>query len=295
MTRVVLKGSAPVLVSYPRLDMGGEALVRATSVTVRVAAAGVPWPDAGSNAAADTFDQTVTAVAAEGARAILCTPTGLVAGRRYLVVDADGVFAVTCLAVLADGMRTGEPLRRAVSATAKVQGWAVLYTLPTTDTANVGEAQALFSATVGGVAATWVEPFRVAARLPVIPLSATELVQTYPDIKSLLARQDETAEQVIRSAWDHLVLPRVLRSGAYPEDILHPSVLTPALAMACMLHVARQSRQVETEYVTRWQKEFDLEIERAKGRVDWHEAPQDADPPLTPDPLTKRNVTRLVR
>lgn len=295
--QVFLRGTTPTLVTYPTLD-GMPVPSPATAAEVRVASAAVAWPDEVTGYVAadvDDFDEVVDAEAEEGARFLEVTVAGLVVGRRYLVVDTDGVFAVTCEAITATGFRTGEPLRRFVTDAAHVVGWAVTYQLTADDTEEVGFGSAQFLADVNGMDVSWVEPFRVARRQAVVPLTTPQLIQAYPDIKALIARQDETAEQVIRAAWEHLVLPRVLRAGAYPEDIMHPYVLAPALGVACMLHVARQSRQVETEFVARWAKEFDLEIERAKGRIDWHEAPQVDSPELAPDPLLQRNQTRLVR
>jgi hypothetical protein len=74
-------------------------------------------------------------------------------------------------------------------------------------------------------------------------------------------------EQLIASAWEHVVLPRVLRKSAYPEDIVDATVLRPVLAVACVLHAARQERSVGADYVARWSEEFDRLLDNTMGRI----------------------------
>ena len=121
---------------------------------------------------------------------------------------------------------------------------------------------------------SWTESLRVARRLPVVPLTADELVRVYPEIKSLHARQDETLEDLILSAWDHVLLPRIMRQGHYPEDVVNADVLRPALALACLLHVVRQSRAVDAAYIDRIMSDFDRLLDNTTASLLWHTEPQ---------------------
>jgi hypothetical protein len=283
MTTVVLRGSTSTLTTYPRTQ-GPVPLLPAVSPTVRVAAQGVSWPDEDTGYAAagqDTLDQTVTAAADVGATALSITSTNVAVGRKYLLVDSDAVFPVSVIGKGAGVVYLGEPLRRAVSALGKLVGWAVTRALTTTETDLVGPGMAQFKATVGGIAVSWTETFRVARRLPVIPLTADELVRSHPEVKALHARQDETLVQLIESAWEYQVLPKILRREFFPEDIANPEAVKPLLAAACMVHLCRLSRQVTDEYLARWMLEFDRQLEATLARLDWHTAEQVESPPVS--------------
>lgn len=284
--RVVVKDTTPTIVSYPRVGAGGPALLAPSGVEVRYSTAAVAWQDEDTGwiaADADALAETVTATAEEGATALYVTSTDVVVGRRYLVVDVDAVFVVDVSAKAAGVVYLAEPLRRAVSASAVLTGWAVTYDLTSDGTATVGPAVVQWRATIGGVVVSWTDALRVARRLPVIPLTSSQLVQAYPEIKSLHARQDETLEQLIASAWEYEVLPRILRRGSHPEDIVNADVVRPLLASACMVHALKQSRQSTPEVVERWQADFRDRLDETRARIDWHVETQDmASIPLEP-------------
>jgi hypothetical protein len=297
---VVLKGSTPTIVTYPRTTAGEAPLQVPVNAEHRVASASTPWPDEDTGWTASTIDAyagTVATLAEEGARELTVDDTtGAVVGRRYLVVDADATHVIEVEAVVSSTvLRVSVPLAREVGAGAVVTGWAVLVALTTDETEQVGGAVVHVRCDVGSASTAWTEALRVARRLPVVPLTGPELVSAYPVIKQLRSRQDETLEQVIAAAWEHVVLPRVLRKSAYPEDIVDASVLRPVLALACVLHVARQERSVAPDYVARWSEEFDRLLENTVGRIDWFEAPQDETIPVVPDPEDRRRGVRLTR
>lgn len=297
---IVLRNSTPVIVSTPRVDVGAPLLRLPTSASVRVSTASTPWPDevtGWTSATIDSLDEAVLSPADEGGRDLFLDAADVVVGRSYLVVDTDATFVVSIEAKDAGRVYLAEPLRRPVSDAARLRGWTVAATLTTAQTADVGPAIAQFRCTLGDAAVSWTEAFRVARRLPVVPLTSSQLVQAYPEIKSLHSRQDSTLEQTIASAWEHVLLPRILRRDVYPEDIVNPDALRPLLAIACMLHVTRQARQLDVAVAAMWQSEFDRLLENTLARIDWHVEPQDTPTiPLVPSQEQRaQRFTRLVR
>lgn len=284
---IVLRNTAPVVVSYPRVDIGTIPLQPPTSPTFRVGSTAISWPDEDdppSTGAVDTANVTLSAAAAEGVRELYCTTTTLTAGRQYLLVDTDGTIVVEVVAKDASRVFLAAPLPRAVSDAARLVGWAITATLTTAQTAEVGPAVVQFACSVGGVPVSWTEALRVARRVAIVPLTASQLVVAYPEVKSLVSRQDDTLEQLITSAWEHELMPRVLRRGMWPEDIVNPDALRPLLAMACMVRIYRSSRKVDDATLyERFKADFDRLLENTVARIDWHVEPQTMpDIPLEP-------------
>jgi hypothetical protein len=287
----VLRATAAVIQSYPSVDVGARRLLPPVGPEFRAATFAAPaWPDettGWASATVDSLSVAVTATSEEGAADLfLAATTNVVVGRSYLLVDTDATFVVTIEAKDTTRVYLGEPLRRPVSTSALLVGWAVSATLTTAQTRDSGNGLVQFRATVGGVLVSWTEAFRVVRRHAVIPLTSAQLVQAYPEIKSLHARQDTTLSAVINSAWEHIVMPRVLRRGVWPEDIVDAEPLRPLLAIACMLHVSRMRRDVDAAaYADRWQTEFDRLLDNTVARLDWHTESQDtASIPLEPTP-----------
>lgn len=276
---VILRGQSASIVSYPRLQTTGPLPLSApTSPEYRFTTAATAWVDEASTwstGTVDTLAETVAASADEGADYIdLADATDVVVGRRYILVDVDDTQAVSIKAKTATRVYLGEPLRRDVSAAAVLTGWAITAALTAGNTDLVGPAVVQFRCDIGALTVSWTEAVRVARRLAVVPLTPDELVRVYPEIKAIHARQDETLEDLILSAWDHVLMPRVLRQGFYPEDVVNADVLRPALALACLLHVVRQSRAVDATYVDRIMTDFDRLLENTTASVLWHTEPQ---------------------
>lgn len=276
---IVLRNTAPIVVSYPRVDNGTIPLLPPTSPTFRMSSAAVAWPDEAatpSTGAVDTANVTLTSAALEGARELYCAPATITAGRQYLLVDTDGTVVVEVVAKDASRAFIAAPLPRGVSDSARLVGWAITATLTTAQTALVGPALVQFACSVGGVSVSWTEALRVARRVAIVPLTASQLVVAYPEVKSLVSRQDETLEQTITSAWEHELMPRVLRRGTWPEDIINADALRPLLAMACMVRLYRSSRKVDDATLyERFKADFDRLLENTIARIDWHTEPQD--------------------
>jgi hypothetical protein len=275
---VILRGQSATIVSYPRLQTLGLPLSAPTDPEYRFTTAATAWVDetsTWSTGTVDTLAETVSAAASEGDDYIdLTSATDVVVGRRYLLADVDHTQVVSVKAKTATRVYLGEPLRTSVTAAAVLTGWAITAALTSGSTDLVGPAVVQFRCDIGAETVSWTESVRIARRLAVVPLTPDELVRVYPEIKSIHARQDETLEDLILSAWDHVLLPRVMRQGYYPEDIVNADVLRPALALACLLHVVRQSRAVDATYVDRIMTDFDRLLENTTASVLWHTEPQ---------------------
>jgi len=286
---VLLRAQSATVVSYPRLQAGGLPLLPPTSPEYRFSTAKTPWTDEAatwSTGTVDTLAVTIDAAAEQGDTHIdLAATTDVVAGRRYLLVDADAVQVVTVKRKDTERVYLAEPLRRDASDAAVLTGWAITAALTSTHTDLVGPAVVQFRCSIGGLPVSWTESVRVARRLPVVPLTAGELVRVYPEIVSTHARADETLDDLILAAWEHVLLPRIQRQGYWPEDIVNADVLRPALALACLLHVVRQSRAVAADYVDRVMTDFDRLLENTTASILWHTEPQDvANVPREPSP-----------
>lgn len=297
---IVLRNSTTQLISYPRVVAGTMPLLAPPAASVRVATGSTPWPDETTGYTAATVDGltvTVTSGSEEGAADLyVSVASAVVVGRDYLLVDVDASFVVTVESK--DGLRIflADPLPRAVSDSARLVGWAVTAPLTVLQTSAVGPAVAQWRATIGSVAVSWTTSFRVARRLATIPLTANELVRVYPEVRTIVARIDTTGEQLVQSAWEYVVLPRILRRDTYPEDIVNADVLKPLLAAACLLHAAKSSRQVPDTYVARWQTEFDRLFDNTVASVEFHVEPQEASIPLEPSESQRgQRFSRLVR
>lgn len=297
---VILRGQSATVVSYPRLQTTGSLPLSApTAPEYRFTTAATAWVDellTWSTGTVDGLAETVSASAKEGDEFIdLTDASAVVVGRRYLLIDTDETQVVSVKSKTATRVFLGEPLRRDVSPVAVLTGWAITASLTSSNTDLVGPAVVQFRCVIGGgggLTVSWTEAVRVTRRLAVVPLTPDELVRVYPEIKSLHARQDETLEDLILSAWDHVLMPRVMRQSYYPEDIVNADVLRPALAMACLLHVVRQSRAVEAAYVDRIMTDFDRLLDNTTASVLWHTDPaQVANVPREPN-QDERNAAR---
>ena len=295
---VILRGQSATVVSYPRLQARGLPLLTPTSPEYRFSTASTAWTDedvAWATGAVDTLAVTIAAAAEEGDTDIdLDTTTNVVVGRRYLLIDVDAVQVVTVKSKDTERIYLAESLRRDASASAVLTGWAITAALTATDTDLVGPAVVQFRCVIGGQTVSWTEAVRVARRLPVVPLTAGELVRVYPEIVSTHARADETLDDLILAAWEHVLLPRVQRQGYWPEDVVNADVLRPALALACLLHVVRQSRAVAADYVDRVMTDFDRLLENTTASILWHTEPQTEDVAREPS-LEARNEARYSR
>ncbi len=222
-------------------------------------------------------------------------PPPWVRGRRYLLIDDDGdPMVVTCAkSGASETLYLTQPIERAVSAAATVQGWAMTVALTAPQTANVGGGQAVFRAVVDGVTVSWSHPFRVVRRMVVIPLTGSELTGAYANVHSLKPAT-QTLEEVIDAAWEYRLLPTLLAKGVREEDIVDAEALRALLACACLVHLAILSRSADPTWRDGVIADYERLTATTFARVDWHDAPQDVDPPRDPD-LTKRRMGMRMR
>jgi hypothetical protein len=318
VTLVVRHATATSIAVYPFAEAGdGQrfGVVSSATATVRGPSDGEP---VAATPTIDPLSGTVSVEALEGDTELtLSASASYVQGRRYLLTTEEGSTVVeAAFTGTGASITLASPLPMAAQVGATLRGIAVLVPLTeaqTTmlDSSTVASAPPPVRARVtdvgrfglvevrclvDGIAQAFSEAYRIARRMARVPLSAAELVQDYPSIRSMRAAIDRGYSQLIDAAWTNLVLPRVLVRGKWPEDILDTTVLRAALGNAVMLHAVRQERQVDADFVDRWQTAFDLEIDRAVARIDWHEDPyHSVNPSPTPDPSQRSFGGRTLR
>lgn len=294
----ILKDATTTLVSYPRIDAGDFVLGVPSTPEVRIGTAADALPDeaaAWPTGTVDPVSTTVTTAAVIGDTSIAVASAAWVKGRRYLLADVDGVMVVT-----ADKTVTGttlyltEPLERAVSTSATVKGWAITKALTAAQTALVGNGVAVFRAVVDGVTISWSHAFRVVRRMVVIPLTGADLTAAYPLVHSLKPAT-QTLDEAIDAAWAYRLLPTLLAKGVREEDIVDAEVLRPLLALACVLHLAVLSRSADPTWRDGLIADYERLTATTFSRVDWHDEPQDADPPADPTQTRRRMGLRISR
>jgi hypothetical protein len=293
MTLVVRHATATTVPVYLLPDAGSGVLVGVpSSVTATVRGPKDAAPVSAPGAVVDALMATVDVDALEGDDLVtLASAAAMKAGRRYLVTTPAGVrLVVESDTTITDSTMTlREPLPHPVPAGSTVKGLAVLVPLTSAQTEVVSKSERFglieVRGTVMGAPVASSTSYRCARRLAVPPLTPPELVQEYPAIKAMRSAQDRSLVQLIDAAWRNLVLPRVLVRESYPEDILDLTVLRPALGFACMLHAARQERQVDPSFVDRWRDLFDVEMGRVQARIDWHKDDAQSESP-SPNPST---------
>lgn len=301
----VLLGSTQTLVSYPRLSPGGAPLMaQAASVTVRIATPAVSMTAAAyESATVDTLSTTLAASYGEGATEItLGAAQALVRGRRYLilpaastpplVVEHAGATATTTALVCA------EPLPEGVASGDSFKGFAVSHALTAAETAVPGNALALWRASVDSVTYEWSQSFRVARRVPVVPITPSQLTQAYPVMHTLRAGTDATFEEVIQFAWQYRVLRALEAKGVLEENIVSTEVLEPLVSVACVYHLAVQDPTVSPDFVARMQADYERALDAALASRNWYEDEQSETPdprPNTESPTPNRGALRLTR
>lgn len=218
-----------------------------------------------------------------------------VKGRKYLVRHLDNTsIVVSAQTVTGNILYLAEPLERAVATSAVVSGFAITKALTTAQTDLVGNAVAILRAVVGGITYSWAHAFRIVRRLVVIPLTGDDLTAAYPVVHSMLP-ETQSLEEVINAAWQMRLLPKLAAKNVLEEDIVDAEVLRPLLALACLAHLVAQSRTADATWRDSINADFDRLVETTMSRRDWHDEPQDVDPPLAPDPIRRRMGLRVSR
>lgn len=296
----ILVGSTQAIVSYPRVSPAGAALLaQPSSVTVRVGTPAVSTSLATYEAATvDNVSTTLENAAVEGDTTLtLAASTALVRGRRYIVAAAAGPVEVEHIGPTGSSTTVylAEPLPCAIEDAAAFVGYAVSHALTSTETANPGNALALWRAVVDGVTYEWAQPFRVARRIPVCPLRPTQLTQAYPVVHTLRARTDTTLDEVIASAWHYRVLRALEAKGVQEEDIISVDVLEPLVAIACVLQLVMQDPVQPNEFVARIAEDYQRTLDAVLASRHWYEDHQSEAPAPKPEGETANPVRGALR
>lgn len=294
----ILRNTTTTLLSYPRVESGDLVLGVPSTPEVRIGtpASAIPDEDAAwPTGTVDPLSTTVTAAGAVGDTTLTVASAAWVKGRKYLVDDVDGTVLVTAAkTVTGTTLYLTEPLERVISTSATVKGWAITKALTTAQTDLTGNAVAVFRAVVGGVTYSWTEAFRIVRRMVVVPLTGPELTAAYPIVHSLKPAT-ASLEEIIDAAWEYRLLPKLGAKSVIEEDIVDAEVLRPLLALACVVHLAMLSRSADPVWRDALVADFDRLTESTFARVDWHDAPQTADPPRDPNLHARRIGIRVSR
>ncbi len=307
-TQRILKDSTTTIVSYPRVEQGDFVVGVPTSAEVRIGtpAVAMPGEDSWSSALVESVSATLTVAAAVGDTSLTADGVGLLtwlAGRKYLVTPTDGApLLVTSARTDSETLSSPsppllyltEPLERALSTTTTIAGYSIRIALTAAQTALVGSGVAVFRAVIEGITYSWSTAFRIVRRLVVIPLTGPELTGAYSVVHSMQPAT-QTLEEVIDAAWEYRLLPTLLAKGVREEDIVDAEALRPLLALACVVHLAVLSRSADPVWRDAVIADFERLTATTFSRVDWHDAPQDADPPRDPDQTRRRVGLRVTR
>lgn len=296
MEQRVLKGSTTTIVTYPRLRPSDIVSGVPSSPKVRVWGPGVTPPEAFTTALVDSVSTTITANAQEGDTEVAIVAATLVRGRQYLLTAENG-------AVLVVESRTGgntttlalaQPLPVSVSVGASLRGFAMTRALTALETAEVGQASALWQATVDGVAAEWSQYFRVVRRIPTALLTPTRLTQAYPSLLSAVPPTDLDLEATIAAAWEYEMVPLLEAKGVFDEAVISDEVLVPLHALACCRMLFDFDPRADAAFIERLERKWNSAISTTFARVGYAEREQTEDPlPRVPSVDEGRSRMRL--
>lgn len=299
----ILVGSTETLLSYPRLNNGRLVMTQPTSCTVRIGTPAVSMPTSYDNATVDTVSQTLSATVAEGDCVIyLSSAAAVVRGRDYILTGVEGSTAPLLVRAENGGTITdvllAEPIPTTVATASPFVGFAVSHALTTTETANPGNALALWRAVISSVTYEWTQSFRIVRRIPVCPITPTRLTQAYPVIHTMRARTDLSLEELIATAWEFRVLRALEAKGIQEEDIVSTEVLEPLVAIGCVVQLVMQDPTQAPDFVQRILEDYERTMSSVLASRHWYEDSQTENPAPRPDteqPTPRRGGMRLSR
>lgn len=267
----ILRASTQTLVSYPRLHPAEVLLGQPSAATVKLQTPAVQETTY-SAAVADSLSTTTQGAHQEGDDHItLSASVALIAGRRYLIQLASGRFIE--VEALEGGTQNTlwivEPLPCDIANGSAVLGFAVTKALSAAQTDQVGDALALFRATVNGSTYEWSESFRVVNKITSPRLTPTRLTHAYPIMSSLRDTNDIDYEAVIDAAWDHRVVPLLAARKILDEDVISDEALVPLHALACVLHVVEADPRFSTDFIQRLREQYDKTMDTTFSRIDF--------------------------
>jgi hypothetical protein len=267
----ILRASTQTLVTYPRLHPSGVILGQPSAATVKLQTPAVQETTF-SAAVADALSTTTQGAHQEGDDHItLSASVALVAGRRYLIELASGrsIEVEALEGGTQSQLWTVEPLPCDIANGSAVRGFAVTKVLTAVQTDQVGDALALFRATVNGSIYEWSESFRIANKITSPRLTPTRLTHAFPIMSSLRDTNDIDYEAVIDAAWDHRIVPLLAARKILDEDVISDEALVPLHALACVLHIVEVDPRFSSDYVARMREAYDKTMDTTFSRVDF--------------------------
>lgn len=230
-----------------------------------------------------------------------------VKGDLVLLIDADTLEEIVCT-VRARPSATrvvfAEPLPRAIATASEIQCLTMGVRLPSTAVAE-GQAGlhgvAVFETRMadpqGLKRVRWEESFRIVRRVSSIVLTPTRLTQLYPSVRSMRGTSDVDYEEAIQASWDVVMVPMLAAKSILHEDVITDDVLEPLHAVATVLHLARQWRGVEPDYVARLETLFESTKATTFARIDLAVRDQTEETPseVAPGAEPRRDVMRVAR
>lgn len=293
----ILRASTQTLISYPRLHPAAVVLGQPSSATVLLQTPAVQETTY-SAAVADSLSTTTQGAHQEGDDHItLAGSVALVAGRRYLIALANGrnIEVEALEGGTTNTLYTAEPLPCDIANGSAVKGFAVTKALSAAQTDQVGDALALWRATVNGTVYEWSESFRIVNKITSPRLTPTRLTHAYPLMSSMRDTNDIDYEAIIDAAWDHRVVPLLAARKILDEDVISDEALVPLHALACMLHIVEPNPRFPTDYVDRLRQQFDKVVETTFARVDFAVRDQTDLTPRSTGAEPRWGVMRAVR
>lgn len=293
----IMRASTQTLVSYPRLHPAEVVLGQPSAVTVNLQTPAVQ-DTTYSAAVADALSTTTQGAHQEGADNItLAASVAIVAGRRYLIqlVEGRNIEVEALKGGTTNTLYTAEPLPCAIANGSAVKGFAVTKALSAAQTDQVGDALALWRATVNGTAYEWSESFRIVNKVTAPRLTPTRLTHAYPLMSSLRDTNDIDYEAIIDAAWDHRVVPLLAAKKILDEDVISDEALVPLHALACVLHIVEPDPRFSTDFIGRLREQYDTMIETTFARVDFAVRDQTDLTPRSAGAEPRWGVMRAVR
>lgn len=298
MQQYAIMGESASITSYPALVTGAPVVAPASSLEARYLTPRKSLGDWASGiVVSDALSTTITAQASAGAESITLAAGTFVAGRQYLLRDAQGTVVVRAANSSASGgaMIVSEPLPRTVASGAAVLGWAVVVSIDDEDTVDAGPCILQIRGEVGGSPVQWSDSFRIVRRLPLLTLTPEKLTTDYPIIHTLRAGTDGNLYELIEAAFATRIEPRMALKGVLAEDIVNPRPVEHVHAIACVVHMLEMRPNQDIEFVRMWRQRLESELGSMLGRADWHDHPQSSEPgapALIPGPTAYIRASR---
>lgn len=289
----ILVGTTQTLRAYVQVDVGAGAVLRAqpSAATVRIATQAVSMPDADDAVAADidTLSTALTAAAAKGAVQYAVNNATFARGRELLLTTPAGEQAT--VKSMTSGASTtvsiAEPVDFIAPIGSTLKGFSVSKALSSIQTAQPGNALALFNVTIDGDTYEFDQPFRIVRRLAVQMLTESQLMTSWNVVKELKSRQDYSLGEIMAAAWEHRVLPWLEAQNILEENVVSSAALVPLHAIGCVLQLVDGARQVGPELAERVQKRWDSCAAQTLARKTWYVTEQSEQPTPRPDAPAK--------